>query len=125
MLFFGVLSLFAAVAITPSVACGVYPLVTSAEFGERIPADVAGAFVFVSTMFVAFYKLTSEFWRWQLRRRKPRKINFGAFVAYFVFLVVVLGTIALEVSCADDPDAEKNESAEESVEEGGGLDAEP
>ncbi|MDE0603258.1 MAG: hypothetical protein OXI18_02545 [bacterium] len=121
MFFFGAVSLFAALAITPNVACGLYPLVTSAEFGERIPADAAGAFVFVSTMFVAFYKLTNEFWRWQLRRGKTRKTNYKAMAGYLFFLLGLVAIIVEAVPCVDGPNGEKAESVEETEEDGGRL----
>ena len=118
MFFFGAVSLFTALAITPSVACGLYPLVTTAEFGEQISTDAAGVFVFVSTMFVAFYKLTSEFWNWQLSRGKERGANYKAMALFLVVLLAVVSSFALGVTCSEGS-AEVNDEA---VEENAGLD---
>jgi 4-amino-4-deoxy-L-arabinose transferase-like glycosyltransferase len=106
MLLFGAASLVAAVAVTPSVACGLYPLVTTAEFGESIPTDASAMFVFISTLFIAFYKLLNEFWRRLRRRKRQRGKTIKVMAVVMVVLIAVVSSIALEVSCAEDEDRE-------------------
>ena len=68
MLLLGLLSMFLGIAATPAVICVLFPLVTSAEFGDSIPTDSGGAFVVASTLFVAVYKLLDVGWVWLTER---------------------------------------------------------
>ena len=64
MLILGILSLFLGIAAAPALICVIFPLVSTAEFGDTIPIDSGGAFVMSSMLFVAFYKLLDAGWVW-------------------------------------------------------------
>ena len=68
MLLLGLLSMLLGIGATPAVLCVLYPLVTTAEFGDSIPTDSGGVFVVAATLFVAVYKLLDAGWVWLTER---------------------------------------------------------
>ena len=45
MLLLGVVSLFLGAGATPAALCVLYPMVTTAQFGDKVNVDTTGAFV--------------------------------------------------------------------------------
>ena len=86
MLVIGTVSLLTAIAVTPVVACFLVPLLTTVEFMEGVQIDAGGVFVFVSTLFVAFYKFAHELWSWLQRQGWPAWAGILAMVAAAIAL---------------------------------------
>ena len=90
MLMLGVLSMGLGIAATPAAVCGLFPLVTTAEFGNSIPADSGGVFVVTSTLFVASYKLLDACWGWFEERRETSSGRIAWMLPVIVVAIAVI-----------------------------------
>ena len=105
MLLLGILSMLLGIAATPAVICVLFPLVTTAEFGDSIPTDSGGVFVMSSTLFVAIYKLLDACWGWFRERCETLNVRI-AWMFAIVVAISVVWWLTLSLCSEDDSQTE-------------------